>query len=236
MREKMSIERIVRIIFILILIVLVIFICVKLKERYFTENKDTSVSGKSHTDMSADEIYKAVLLGETSFRYPFDGKMETITITDVPSLFDADDPFMKICGFAVVDLNGDGEDEVILFVVGAAGDTGGKVILHQSDDQVYGYLTDNRTLVDLKIDGTFNFSDPTGVTEVGIAAITNFTKEGYIIDKISYENGTDKGWDIFVVDNYPATEEEYLDTVSDQDKKQNVEWFDFNDENINTMF
>lgn len=258
MREKMSIEKMARVIFILIMIVLVIFICAKMKERYSIEDKgasdseqtvlgssvqdkvdvEPSASGKPNTDtnMSADEIYKAVLLGETSFRYPTDGKMETITITDVPALFDPDDSFMKIWEFAVADLNGDGEDEVILFVVGAAGDAGGKGILHQSDDKVYGYLTDNRTLVDLKIDGTFNFSDPTGVTESGIAAITNFTKEGYTVDKISYETGTYKGWDSFVVDHHSATEEEYLDVVSKQEKKQNAEWYDFNNENINTMF
>lgn len=236
MREKMSKQKMARVIFILILVVLVIFICVKLEERYFAENIDASVSGKQNTNMSADEIYKAVLLGETSFCYPSDGKMETITITDVPSLFDPDDSFMKIWEFAVADLNGDGEDEVILFAAGAAGDAGGKVILHQSDNMVYGYLTDNRTLVDLKIDGTFNFSDPTGVTEAGIAAITNFTNEGYTVDKISYETGTYKGWDTFVADHHSATEEEYLDAVSKQEKKQNAEWYDFNNENINTMF
>ena len=48
-------------------------------------------------------------------------------------------------------------------------------------------------------------------TESGIAAITNFTKEGYTVDKISYETGTYKGWDSFVVDHHSATEEEYLD-------------------------
>lgn len=49
-----------------------------------------------------------------------------MVITDVPALFDADDPLMKIFEFSMVDLNGDGEDEVILFVAGAAGDMGEK--------------------------------------------------------------------------------------------------------------
>ena len=49
---------------------------------------------------------------------------ETMAITDVPALFDEYDPLMKIWEFSVVDLNGDGEDEVILFVVGVAGDMG----------------------------------------------------------------------------------------------------------------
>lgn len=252
MERKTSMEKITRIILILVMIVLVIFISVKMKERYSVENEGSSdldssvldtgdfastISDKPDlgTNASVDETFKSVLLGETQFRYPSDGKIGTITIADVPSLFDANDPFMKIWQFAVDDLNGDGEDEVILFVVGAAGDTGGKVILHQIGGTVYGYITDDRTLVDLKTDGTFNFSDPTGVAEAGIAAITNFSENGYTVDKISYETGTYEGWNTFVVDHQPATEEEYQNAVSEQEKKQNAEWYDFNDENIITM-
>ncbi|MCM1539971.1 MAG: hypothetical protein NC121_01790 [Blautia sp.] len=258
MEGKMSMERITRIVLILVMIVLLICIYIKLKERYSAEKESFSdseqtvlgssvsdtdefasaISDKPNPDTNtgADEIFKDVLLGDAQFRYPSDGKIGTITIADVPSLFDADDPFMKIWQFAIDDLNGDGEDEVILFVVGAAGDTGGKVILHQAGDMVYGYITDDRTLVDLKTDGTYNFSDPTGVTEAGIAAITAFSEIGYTVDKISYETGTYEGWNTFVVDHQPATEEEYLDAVSRQDKKQNAECYDFNDENINTLF
>lgn len=223
----MGMVRRMRIILILVMIVLFIFVCVKLGEWYFAEKEGSP---------DANEIFKSVLLGDTQFCYLPDGRNESLTITDVPLLFDEDDAFMKIWEFAVVDLNGDGEDEVILLVVGAAGDTGGKVILHQIGDKVYGYITDNRTLVDLKIDGTYNFSDPTGVTEAGIAAITNFSETDYTVDKISCEIGTYEGWNTFAVDHQPATEEEYLDAVSRQDKKQNAKWYDFNHENISTLF
>ena len=225
MKGKRSKEKVTKIVLILVLIVLLIFIFIKLKERYSAEKEGAS----------ADEIFKEVLLGNTQFRYSSGGEMRTIAITDVPALFDAEDPFMKIWEFAVVDLNGDGEEEVILFVVGAAGDTGGKVILHQVGDTVYGYITDDRTLVDLKTDGTYNFSDPTGVTEAGIAAITDFSEIGYTVDKISYETGTYEGWNSFVVNHHPATEEEYLDAVSRQEEKQNAEWYDFNKENVNAF-
>ena len=65
------------------------------------------------------------------------------------------------------------------FVVGVAGDMGGKggkVVFHQIGDKVYGYTTDNRTLVDLKIDGTYDYSDPTGVAEAGIATVRGFLR------------------------------------------------------------
>ena len=185
------------------------------------------------------EIFKAVLLGDSPFIYCHGGNVETMVITDVPALFDEDDPLMKFWEFSVIDLNGDGEDEVILFVVGVAGDMGGKggkVVFHQIGDKVYGYTTDNRTLVDLKIDGTYDYSDPTGVAEAGIATVRGFSETEYTVDKITYATGTYKGWDTFVADHQSVTEEEYLDAVSKQDQKQNAEWHEFTDENINTLF
>lgn len=182
------------------------------------------------------EIFKAVLLGDSPFIYCHGGNVETMVITDVPALFDEDDPLMKIWDFSVVDLNGDGEDEVILFVVGVAGDMGGKVVFHQIGDKVYGYTTDNRTLVDLKIDGTYDYSDPTGVAEAGIATVRDFSETECIVDKITYATGTYKGWDTFVADHQSVTEEEYLDAISQQNQKQNVEWYEFTDENINALF
>ena len=183
-----------------------------------------------------NEIFKAVLLGDSPFFYCSDGKAETMVITDVPVLFDEYDPLMKIWEFSVVDLNGDGEDEVILFVVGVAGDMGGKVILHQIGNKIYGYTADNRTLLDLKMDGSYGYSDPTGVTEVGIAAIVDFSEAEYTVDKISYAIGTYKGLDSFVADYQPVTEEEYLDVISKQNQKENAEWYEFTDENINILF
>lgn len=82
-------------------------------------------------DTNAKNIIEAVLLGDAQFLYVSDGNTEAIGITDIPPLFDADDPYMKIWNFSVVDLDRDGEEEVILFVIGVAGDMGGKMILHQ---------------------------------------------------------------------------------------------------------
>lgn len=221
MKGKTSMKRKTRIVLITALIALLIFACVGWGIRYSVEGEDT---------------IKAVLLGDTQFLYVSDGNIEAMVITDVPSLFDANDPLMKIWEFSVVDLNGDGEAEVILFVAGAAGDMSGKVILHQIGDEIYGYITDNRILVDLKTDGTYAYSDPTGLTEVGIAAMINFSETNYMVDKISCATGTYEGWDTFVVDHQAATEEEYLDVVSRQEKKQNAEWYDFTHENINAIF
>lgn len=188
------------------------------------------------SDTNDESVFKAVLLGDAQFSYVSDGNTETIDITDIPSIFDAYDPSMKIWNFSVVDLDRDGEEEVILFVNGVAGDMGGKIIFHQIGDKVYGYKSNNRIFEELKTDGTFGFSDPTGVAEGGIGAITDFSELGYTIDKISYGTGTYEGWNTFVVDHHPATEEEYFDAVTIQNEKPDAEWYDFSNENINAVF
>lgn len=106
MKENMSKERIIKIILMLVMTVLLVFICVGCGAGHSVESGETSGSGRN-------EIFKAVLLGNSPFVYCSGGNAETMVITDVPALFDADDPLMKIFEFAVVDLNGDGEDETI---------------------------------------------------------------------------------------------------------------------------
>lgn len=224
---------------ILAVTILLAFICVSWWFRHSAESGKASDSGQTasgNSDSAPNEILKAVLFGDAPFQYCADGKIASTDITEVPALFDADDPFMKIWEFSVADLDGDGEEEVILYVAGAAGDMGGKVILHRIDDAVYGYSTDNRTLVDLKTDGTYSYSDPTGLAETGIAAVAGFSSARYTTEKLACATGTYEGWDSFTLAQQPVSEEEYLDMLSLQEQKQNTERHDFTDENIDAMF
>lgn len=187
-------------------------------------------------DNTGDVLFSDILLGNSGFYYAVGGEVETLTVNDVPGLFDQEDPYMKVWEFSAVDLNGDGEKEVILFVTGASGDAGGKVILHRIGDRVYGYLTDARTLVELKTDGTYEFSDPTGVTETGVAVITGFSETGYSVDKITYAGGTYEGWNTFVVEHQAAAEEDYLEALEQQSGKQGATRYDFTGEMIEEVF
>ncbi len=174
-----------------------------------------------------------VLKGETEFLFVSGGTPVALTIENVPALFDPDHAYYtKIWNFTSLDLDRDGENEVVLSVFGAAGDIGGQLILHQIGDQIYGYKTDSRTLTDLKTDGTGSYSDPTGVAEVGICAINGFTTTGYTLKKISYATGTYRGSDNFVVNERPATEREYLSASEEQMSKTDVIWYEFSIENI----
>ena len=176
--------------------------------------------------------FTAILQGNAQFFYVSEGTAEPKSINDVPSLFDPYDDYMKIWSFAVLDLDGDGNTEVILTVFGTAGDMGGCLILHQINDDFYSYTADYRTLMNLKTDATFSYSDPTGAIETGTCAITAFTETGYTIDKITYAHGADGEWDTFVVNHQSATEEEYQTSETKQAEKADTTWHDFTAENI----
>ena len=183
-----------------------------------------------------------ILKGEGEFLYASENGPVSSKIEDVPGLFDPEDPYMKIWNFAQVDLDGDDEEEAVLFVFGAAGDTGGSLVLHQMGGKVYGYRMDYRQLENLKTDGTFSYSDPTGVKEAGICAITDFTQTGFESDKVTYwtaanpEAASDEGQGGFVVDHHSATEEEYHAAEEEQVRKTDAEWYDFTDENLADLF
>lgn len=174
-----------------------------------------------------------ILQGEAEFLFVSEGTAESKTIEDVPALFDPDNAYnTKIWDFTSLDLDGDGENEVILSVFGTAGDMGGQLILHQLDEQIYGYKTDCRTLTNLKTDGTGNYSDPTGAAEMGICTVSDFTTTGYTVKKISYGIGTYQGLTEFVVNEQPAGETEYLSAIEQQENKTDAVWYEFTSENI----
>lgn len=195
-----------------------------------------TVAAFAMTPQKINTDFREILQGDAQFLYVSEEAIESKNIYDVPALFDPNDAYMKIWAFAVLDLDGDGNTEVILSVYGAAGDMGGSLILHQIDGRVYSYTANYRALEDLKADGTYSYSDPTGVVEGGICSIADFTETGYTIDKITYGHGTYEGWDTFIVNHRSATEEEFQAARNEQAKKSDATWYDFTAENITFSF
>lgn len=183
-----------------------------------------------------EKAFRDVLLGEAQLTYVSGDTREETSIFKVPELFAPGDGYMKIWNFAVTDLDGDGAAEVVLFLCGAAGDTEGHLILHRMGGKIYGYAIGGRSLTDLKTDGSFQYFDPTGMAEGGICRVTGFTEVGPLLDKFTYGSGTPAGWDTFVVDGEPVTGDAYWAAMSKQSAKPSAEWFDFTEENIETVF
>lgn len=152
---------------------------------------------------TANPNFEDILLGNAGFLYISEGTAEPKNISDVPALFDPDDDYMKVWDFAVQDLDGDGSAEVILSVQGISGDTGGSLILHQTNDNIYGYPAKNREFSELKADGSFSYIDPTAVDQGGARSISGFTETGYTAEKVTRGSGPypDAVWYEFTEEN-----------------------------------
>ncbi len=181
-------------------------------------------------ETAAFGIYEDVLLGNKQFLYVSGNGTEAVNITDVPKIFDPDDEYMKIWDISSADLDNDSSPEAIMSVFGVSGDTGGKLILHGMNGEIYGYRTDSRTLIDLKTDGTFSYSAPIAVNETGIAFIKEFSENGYTTENIAYSDG-----ETFYIENTPVTEEEYNTAISEQNGKLGAAVYDLTEENIRAL-
>ena len=172
--------------------------------------------------VAEDSIYNDILYGDAKF-YCYDcGTLQTVTINDVPALFNSD-PYSRIYEYAVVDLDRDGNDEVVLNIIATAGDAGGKLILHRIDDKVYGYKTDYKRLTSLKKDGTYEFQG-WSLTFDGFAQITEFDEYAFTEDVFTYESGSYEGADTYVVDHVISTEGAFTDAKEAHFMKTNAVW------------
>ena len=194
------------------------------------------------------EIYRAVLLGEEEFQYVVDEEfhrthyaqavtgqdMISMNISQFPAAFDPFDSYTRIWNFAVADLDGDGEAEVVLWVVGVGNDMGCYLVLHREDGTVYGYCLSWRDFVDLKTDGTYSYHDG-GMTEESVRSLS-FSGTEYTIYKLvcaANVSGHIPGeLDNFTIGGQPVPEEEYRAARERQAEKTDAVWYEFTQENI----
>ena len=136
-------------------------------------------------------------------------------------------PDFEVTRFAVIDMDGDDVPEIIVE------STIYNTILHYIDGEVYCYNFVHRGMKSIKTDGTFNFSS--GASDSGYGRI-RFTTDTYAIEVLGY---SESNWEnnnqmiSFFIDNKSVTEEEFLSFANEQNSKEDVSWFDFNQENMN---
>ncbi len=174
----------------------------------------------------------SVLIGDASFSLADGG--EPMTIADVPGIFSLESPYARIWRFAFADLDGDGETEAVLQVIDVAGDMGGYLILREEDGAVYGYKSDYRTFEDLKMDGSFGYSSPTG-TEWGVCTV-RFTGDGCDMVPLFCGETGDQGESVsYTVGGSPASEAEYEAAADRQRQKPDTVWYEFTGENVRSI-
>ncbi len=200
------------------------------------EGKELVCTGFEYQEyprMGTQDTFADVLLWGVPFSYMEDGRFqEHIDAADIPKLFGGDDPYMAIQRFAVVDLDQDGVDEMVLYVCGVAGDMGGYLVLYQNGNWITGFKSDWRSFWKLKTDGTLSWSSPTG-QDNGWGAYPDLYYGDWEMKELSRMHSSWGEPDAaFSIGGEDVTEEEYRDYDQRQRAKPDVVWHEYSRENV----
>ncbi len=186
-------------------------------------------------DAAADDYY-AVLTGQKQLQYYSQQSdlVKTVDIVHVPDLFSPSSENAKIDGFAVIDMDGDGEQEVLLQITDVAGDMGGYLLLRREQGEVHGYDGSYKTFNMLKADGTFTYIS-LAVPDTGIGSV-RFHDKGYSILPLADRHTSEDFETVtYEVGQQQATLEEYEDAMERQKEKTDAPWYPFSDEMIQKL-
>lgn len=170
--------------------------------------------GNGNLMYSSVESFKAILLENGSFvntdLHDQEINIQKINLTSIgKAVTDDDSVTVTADKFAIIDLDGDGENEIVLWIqVNGVVDYGFE-ILHYQKGTVYGSTWPYRTFMGLKTDGTFVYSG--GRMETGVGKL-KFAEDGH------------------------AFIEELNDDLDYQDGKTDVTWYDISADSVNMAF
>lgn len=192
-----------------------------------------------HTDYIMDirNVYQDLLHGKAQFFYVSGEHAPKCTdIGSVPAIFSPSSEYAAIWQFALVDLEGDGEQELVLQVTDVAGDMGGYLVLHRQEGKVYGYASHYRMFGSLKTDGTFYYAN-LALTEQGIGTASHFSETGFQMEPFVKEL-TNDGWTTaeYFKGSERISEENYRQEQKRQEQKPDAVWYEFTEDGIAQAF
>lgn len=156
-------------------------------------------------------------------------------IADIPAVFSPQSSYAQIYEFAVVDLDGSKNPEILLQVTDVAGDMGGFMVLSWQNGEVHGYPAHYKTFSLLKTDGTFLYCSLASADN-GIGTI-RFYETGYTIVPLACsETAKDNQTAIYLSGQKQISEAEYLTAQEQHRAKTDAAWHTITDENIQAVF
>ncbi len=194
-------------------------------------------AGARDSALPIGERYEEILLSDGSF-YCADLGNEELSLSSIrEAITDDDGVTAKATKFTAIDLDGDGESEVVLWLqINGVSDYGFEV-LRYGDGDVYGYTLPYRTFMNLKTDGTFEFSG--GEAGTGIGRL-GFSEGGCRTENLAYsESAYDDANELSVqyfANGEACSEEEFNAALSGQEAKADVEWFDLTESGVDAAF
>lgn len=205
------------------------------------EISDTNVSNDTTSDSKSErdenslvlESYKSVLENKENFFSTDNDK--SVSLNDFLINNGIYEATFKLTHFAVLDLDGDKIPEVVLELT-----VGDNVefyeVLHNVNGKVNGYLRVLRGLGQLKEDGTYMYSS--GASDWGFAKL-KFEANGTITDdKLGYcepNQNSDSTTESYFIQNKSTTEDLFKSFVDEQNRKKEVVWYDFSQDNIGKL-
>ena len=192
---------------------------------------------------SMETDYRSVLLGETQFMLFQDEAGYFVSMDDVAALIHEDDSYTQFWDFTVVDVDGDGVDEVLVKAYGVTLDSLGYLLLHQENGAVYGTIYNARNnwsncwFYDLKTDGTFVCYDPADNWESVSKLFFTAGGGAGIYGLTVIRNNPDYDLESFMTIQKEVTlEEDWLAALEAQREKPDARWYEFNAATISDVF
>ena len=177
---------------------------------------------------------RAVLQGQAEFLLAGEpgAPAQPMTVEDIPRIFSPASEYARLEQFALLDLDGDGAQELVLQSIDVAGDMGGYLVLHMQEDGIYGFVSDWRSFWGLKTDGSFEYSSPTG-REWGVCTV-HFADGAMLRDTPLYSGTADETFETtaYTVAGQAADEQAYAAAQAAQAAKPDAVWYPFDEEGI----
>lgn len=178
--------------------------------------------------------YRSILRGEsTFFSIVAEENINLNQLNLTVAVDDSDSDMVNVSQFAILDLDGDGTEELVLQLKVYDEDGYAFVILHQQDDVIYGHTIWRRGFRDLKADGSFFFSS--GAADNGWGTLQF---DGEILTRIekarsrSYYDDDNNFFIEYFVDGTSVTEGGFTSAEYTFWAKPDATWFDFVSDNI----
>ncbi|MDE7170345.1 MAG: M56 family metallopeptidase, partial [Oscillospiraceae bacterium] len=188
-------------------------------------------------DTLLDPWMKELLDGVRTFRSTYNEE-QNFTINDLRSFYYGDDQYpdavVEMGKLAIVDMDRDGVNELIIYPVGDPNDpveivyNVGYLILRRVGDAVYGYAYGGRIVGDLKADGTFTWSS--SASDGGIRSMSFDGLKDVHNDITWKQTARDFGIrELYFVDGQRTTQEEFDAAIAAQDAKPDPTWYTYAD-------
>lgn len=185
-----------------------------------TSPTETQTSSRLSDWESVEAQLLEVISGRnTFFSYDFE---KVLTVDDYCSSLSMTST-VKIAKYVIIDLDLDNVPEMVLWLIENGQSDYGFLILRHENDGISGYNFSYRQIINLKNDGTFNYSG--GTADTGCARL-NFTGNGWEYEKICNITETEDAVTFFC-DGKEVSQETYWETSEAHNSKEEARWIPY---------